>query len=198
MPFPECQLWAQLPSTVSGGVIVRAPTDALCREEALWNLYKMMIVTGSGGRTLGEVMRCLFMVMMRVVLWGLCFWIGGWPLCARLQRPPRGKYAHQFIAVSDKTNADCGSFQGLRRHCGSPHTYNDDRVLLLLGISPKAVRYKFTTCQERFFFSSSIVLDYFCLFLSHVLPAAAPCREGSGECLRQVSPSHLCCCLGIW
>lgn len=34
MPFPDCQLRALLPSTVSGGVIVRAPTDGLCREEA--------------------------------------------------------------------------------------------------------------------------------------------------------------------
>lgn len=69
-----------------------------------------MIVTGSSGRTLGEVMCRPFMVMMRVVLWGLCFSIGGWPLCARRQRPPRGKYARQFIAVSDKTDADYGGF----------------------------------------------------------------------------------------
>lgn len=34
-------------------------------------------------------------------------------------------------------------------------TYNEDRVQLLLGISPKTVRYKFTACQERFFWAAA-------------------------------------------
>lgn len=65
-------------------------------------------------------------------------------------------------------------FQGLRRRCGSPHTYNDDRVQLLLGISPKAVRYKFTTCQERFFLEQR---HRRCLLLP--LPVTCPASCGT-------------------
>lgn len=153
-----------------------------------------MIVTGSSGRMLGEVMCRPFMVMMRVVLWVFFELAGGHfvraheghlresmpisllPFLTRLMR----------ITVVFRASAITAIV-----HTPNDGRCNEDGVQLLLGIPPKAVRYKFTTCQERE--PSSTASASSC----HVLPAAAPCREGSGERLRQVSPSHLRCCSGI-
>lgn len=180
-----------------------------------------MIVTGSSSSMLGRVM-CPPLGGFHGNDAGFFVALGcgmaGWLLCAHWERPPLGKYVCLFNASINETvmpslqaenfplpvclKVCCRTYICLLTIITIIHIpdVNDTRNIMMIGgtgIHTKSRKIQ-TYQVSRKIFNTGTILSYFCLLKSAVLTAGVPHREGSGECLRQVSPSHLHCWLGIW